>query len=575
MRSGFILIAAAAFAAACGDGAASPSDAGAPPQLQIEAPPGDSIGLAPGDSITLRVRLVTAEGAPIDGAAVRWTILGGDAGTGGATLAVATTATSGGGEAEDLLTAGPARVDFQVAAEAGDAPQALFYVSVSAAGFANIHVTPGHGGARSDIGSIELRAYRGDLGCATLDPDALPASPLPPRQVAGFGDQAEWSGFAAGEAYTILGWAVHAQSGRAVGFGCAPVLASQVTPGDLAMTLALIDRPLTLGAAGVTSNLDLSPAAAIEESTGIDRPWRILACPSGAGQLALDWLIDALAADGTLDGQTANPTGAAASLEAVRGALGPDGCRAATRAGGGPSIDAALDDAIGRGPFPDAAERQALVSARLALLDSLPLVSTLAPAGPGRFEHALVSVTVGAVTIDLSASARPVIAAEAPWSYDGASAVLRLGAHSFTARLGSALGAGFAEGPLTTDGLGASSATLGSAMLASAKNGAFSGCAAIDDVVCATAGLGATCVNTACAPAAGGLDPALTAWWRALDGTGLDLTLTGTANAGDADGDLAIDDVAGGLWTASLATASAAGTIATTGTFTTSVSPPH
>src|SRR5438132_1125589 len=88
----------------------------------------------------------------------------------------------------------------------------------------SIGLAPGHGGARTDIARVELRAYRGDLGCATLDPDALPESPMAPRAVSAFGQVAEWQGQPADEGYTIVGWSVHAQSARAVGFGCAPVV---------------------------------------------------------------------------------------------------------------------------------------------------------------------------------------------------------------------------------------------------------------------------------------------------------------------------------------------------------------
>src|SRR5215510_5879050 len=124
MRSGVLLscLAAGVAASACGDDIGPAIDAGAPPQLEIETPPGDEIGLAPGDSIDLKVRLFTAEGMPIGGAPVQWTLMGGAAGTGGATLAVATGATDHTGRSSNTLTAGPARVDFHVVARSGDAP---------------------------------------------------------------------------------------------------------------------------------------------------------------------------------------------------------------------------------------------------------------------------------------------------------------------------------------------------------------------------------------------------------------------------------------------------------------------
>jgi hypothetical protein len=552
---------------ACGDDIGPAMEQGAPPRLVIPNPPGDTIGLAPGESAALPVRLLSAGGAAIANAAISWKLLAGDAGTGGATLEVTTSATDAGGASENHLTAGPVRVDFRVAVEAGDAPRATFYVNVSERGFTTIDVTPDHAGTRGDVGRIELRAFRDGKPCAEIDPAQVVESTLAPRAVTAFGMPAEWAMFAAGEPYTIAAWAIHAQSGRAVGFGCAPITGDQVQPGDLALRVAVADRALALGAAAVATSLDLTPAAAAESAAGLDRPWRALACPAGAGQLALDWIVDAVAGDGALDGVTVNPTGAAGAIQAARGALGGDGCRAVTK-GGGPSLDAALDDAIARGPFPEASARIALASARAPLLGALPLASTLTPAGGNHVRHQLVSAKVGAVVVDLAASARPVIDAGAVWSYEPATAVLGLAAHGFTARLGSALGQGFAAGPLKTAGLDGEATMLGTAMFGSARNaaGTVTGCAEIDDVVCAAAGLASGCTSTACSAAASGLDPALTGWWRALDGAGIDLTLTGTAHASDPDGDLVIDAVPGGLWTAQLAT-TGLGTIATTGTW--------
>ncbi len=557
MRAGVFLT--GLIVAACGDSASPAPDAGAPPRLEIQTPPGDTIGLTPSASIDLRVRLVTAEGTPIAGAATTWKLVGAG-GTGGATLAVATAATDGDGMSTNTLSAGPARVDFEVTVDAGDAPQATFFVSVSASGFTNVRVTPLHMGPRTDIDHVELRAYRDGAGCAGLDPDALPASNLAPRTAPAFGVPVEWPMLPSGEAYTIVAWGVHPVSMKAIAYGCAAVVGSQVQPGELSMTLAVGDRALAIGSSTVTTSLDLSPAIAAETADGIDRPWRVLACPAGAGQLALDWIVDALANDGALDGVTINPSGPAATIQNARGALGGDGCRAETK-GTGPSLDAKLDDAIAMGGFP----RATLVAGRTDAL-APSIVSELADVGAGRFRESLAHVIAAGETIELAASARPVIASEASWTY--ANGVLHLDAHGFTARLGSALGLAFADGPAS----GWNANALGAAMFSSAKSGAAAGCPAIDQIVCPAAGLGAGCTSSACAPAASALDPALTAWWRALDGPSIDLTWTGTANATDADGDLVIDDVTGGLWSATLATS--LGPIATTGTWTSVATPP-
>jgi hypothetical protein len=222
------------------------------------------------------------------------------------------------------------------------------------------------------------------------------------------------------------------------------------------------------------------------------------------------------------------------------------------------------------GACPSGAARATLVSARTGMLGTATITSSLGPAGAAAFRHQLGALASAGQTIDLAASARPVIAATAAWSYDGK--VLVLGAHGFTARLGSALGDAFAAGPLAAAGLG-DPAHLGQALFASIKESNVTGCAALDAIACPAAGLAGGCTAGACAPAAAGLDGGLTAWWRALDGTALDLSLSGTANTGDADGDLVLDLVDGGLWSARLTPASLA-PIATTGTWTSAAAPP-
>src|SRR5262245_60640411 len=141
---GWLATIAMAAAAGCGDDIGPAMVAGAPPRLVIPKPPGDSIGLAPSESTSLPVRLLTAGGDGIGNAAISWKLVAGDAGTGGATLDVTTSATDGGGAAQNRLTAGPVRVNFQVVAESGDAAPATFYVNVSERGFTTIVATPEH-----------------------------------------------------------------------------------------------------------------------------------------------------------------------------------------------------------------------------------------------------------------------------------------------------------------------------------------------------------------------------------------------------------------------------------------------
>src|SRR5205823_7293190 len=93
-------------------------------------------------------------------------------------------------------------------------------------------------GARTDVAGVERRAYQGLLDCGAIDPDAPPDSPEPPRAVDAFGHAMGWQ-LPAGEGYTVIAWAVHATSGRAIAFGCAALAPAQVAPGPLAVTLAV------------------------------------------------------------------------------------------------------------------------------------------------------------------------------------------------------------------------------------------------------------------------------------------------------------------------------------------------
>jgi hypothetical protein len=541
-----IAIAALVAGAGCGDnGAASPdAEPGLPPRLEVVPAGGNQRGLAPAAATELRVLYRDPESGPIAGAPVTFTLVPGTGGSaGGATLSASVVATSGAGEAAVTLTAGPERADFRVIADAAPA-RVTFFVNVSAGGFATVRVAAEYRGRRdgAELGALELRAYH--LPCAqvspALDPEQVPPV-LAPRTVPP--DDAAWSEIPAGEGYTLLAWRAHAVSGRPIAAGCTELAPAQVLATDSTVHIAVVDEPLTLGGLAADSALDLAPLAAALRAAGADRPWQILDCPRGGGQLVLDWIVDALAGDGVLDGVVSGPLdGDAAAITAQRGAVGGDGCR-----GGGPALDAALD-AILIGPgFPAGGARDALVAARAAAWSEASLGSRLDAAGPGLAVHRLEAARFGAITVDLAASARPVLAATAAWTLgpDGAA----LSRHAFTARLGAAAGAAFATTALEPAGLEPDH--LGAALVDSASAAGRTGCSAISALVCASAGLGDGCAAAACAAASAGLDGGLAAWWRRADGAGLDLAISGALVAADADGDLVLDPGAG-AWTVEL-----------------------
>jgi hypothetical protein len=561
-RSG-IALTIALLAIGCGDNAGPAADAtpGQPARLEVDPVGDDQRGLAPSATTELRVVYSDPETGPIANAPVTFTLVPGTRGAGGATLSASLVATGGDGGAAVTLTAGPERADFRVVAEAAPA-RVTFYVNVSAGGFATVRIAAAYHGRRdeAELGALELRAYR--LPCAAVSPAIDPEDELEvlaPRTVPP--DEPAWSDVPAGESYTLLAWHRHATSGQPVTTACTELAPAQVLATDTTVHLALADEPLAIAARAVIG-LDLAPLAAA--LAGADRPWRVLGCASGGGQLVLDWLIDALADDGALDGVIGGPlAGDAAAIAAQRGALADDGCRAATR-GGGASLDAALDAILVGASFPSGVARNALALRRAAGWSDAALLSTLEPRAAGVVGHHLDGARFADVTVDLAASARPVLAASAAVTVAADRVVLAR--HGFTARLGAAAGEAFARTALAPAGLDPT--RLGQALFASASVAGRTGCAAIGPLVCAAAGLGDGCATAACVAASAGLDGGLTAWWRAADGAGLDLALAGALPVRDGDGDLVVDPVAGATWTAEI-TPAAGPTVAVPATVTT------
>lgn len=525
------------------------ADAGPPPRLEIVSP-GDSVGVAPDETVELRVRYVTDQGIALEGAPVTFSLVAGVDGSGGSALSAATVPTDTQGVAAVAFLAGAERVDLRVIARAPNA-EATFYINVSSGGFATLDVTPSYAGGRdaAELGSIELRLYRAAVvTCADVDVDLPPESPMAPRTLAAWDTTASWPSVVAAEAYTLLVWAVHAQSGAAVSAVCVDVPATAVPATQAELAVTVPDRAILVPAQPLASALDLAPLDAAMEAAGAHRPWRILGCPMGRGQLVLDWLVDALSADGALDGVTVTPTGLGATITAERGALGAGGCRAAG------ALDETIDDAIELGDFPGGANLALLLTRRADVLRTLLVASELEPLGPSLLRHTLVSAEVeatGAPQVTLAETARPVLDATATTT-PPAPGGFGVAAHGFTLRAGSLMRDSLEGAALEPSGLGGQSGALGAALIESAQDGALTGCDAISQLACTATENAASCAVTACNAAAFALDGALAAWWRLADGTGVDLVWSGAGVLADADGDLIADPIADGAWAATL-----------------------
>ncbi len=575
---------ALALGAACGGGSGNPGgDAGAGPvaHLVVLDPPSQSIGLSYGESVTLRVRYEYDDGTMVGGATVSFAILeSATADPGGSTLSATSASTDASGIAQVDLTAGASRATFRVQAQADGATPAYFYVSVSEDGFADLSVTPEHQGARDPVSfdRVELRLFMAStLQCAELDIDALPDSVFPPLETNGFdGTAADFRNVSAGGAYTLVSWAEVSGSDVRLAAGCIDLPSDVILPTTIALTAQVTDRPAQLPTAvALRSQIDLSPVANELQQSGMDAPWRTLACPAGPGQLLLDCTLDALAPDGTLDCQVNSTDAVVAAVDAERGTPGTGGCRPLT-AGAGASLDADLAAAIAQGGFPDGAALTALLDARSSTLESLDLVSELRFLGPGvaghRLDGATLTVSGNDYAVNLGQTQRPVVDQRPVAIAIDADEQMTIGAHGFTLRVGSLVRAAFRDQGLAGAGLGNRETDLGSAMAESAYDldTTSSGCQAVSTILCARIGQSPSCAVNACNAAATHLDSALSAWWQHLDGTGLDFTLSGTATVHDDNDDLEVDGIGDsanpGAWTVTM-TAADGTDMPTTGTF--------
>lgn len=575
---------ALALGAACGGGSGNGGgDAGAGPvaHLVVLDPPSQSIGLSYGESVTLRVRYEYEDGSLVGGATVSFAILeSATADPGGSTLSATSATTDASGIAQVDLTAGASRATFRVQAQADGATPAYFYVSVSQDGFAELAVTPEHQGARdpASFDHVELRLFMAsNLQCADLDIDALPDSVFPPLATDGFdGTIADFRNISAGGAYTLVTWAEVPGSDVRLAAGCIDLPSDVILPTTISLTAQVTDRPAHLPAAvALRSTIDLTPLADELQQSGIDAPWRTLACPVGPGQLMLDCTLDALAPDGTLDCVVNSTDALVASVEAQRGTPGPGGCRPMI-ANANASLDSELAAAIAQGGFPSGAALTAMLDARTSTLGQLELVSELRFLGPGvaghRLDGATIKVAGNDYAVSLGQTKRPVVDQQPVAITIDADQQMTIGDHGFTLRIGSLLRAGFRDQGLAIAGLADRETDLGTALAESAYDGSSStyGCDAVSAILCGRIGQSQSCAVNACNAAAAHLDGALSAWWQHLDGAGLDCTMSGTATVHDDNNDLEVDAVgdstAPGSWTVTMMTAGGTG-MATTGTF--------
>jgi hypothetical protein len=570
---------------ACGGSSTDDPDAGSTPSNArlVILNESDILGLGFGERRTLRVRYETDEGEPIPETVIEFALItAGTERTGGTGLSATDAETDELGVARVDLVAGAENVSFRVSVDAPDALGATFYIAVSDMGFANLVISPVHSGWRvpaDDFANVQVRLYRATSAvCADIDIDDPPESLFPPRSMAAFGTDASYQNISAGEGYTVVSWTEGPDNSTPLSFGCVDLDSPQVPPARVSFDVVVVDRDLYLPASTTLSSLfDMQPVVDAIDATGVNAAWDILGCQAGPGQLLLDCTLDALAPDDALDCIVNGDSAITTATEASRGAPDAAGCRPSVYGNMIPSLDQVLTDAVVAGDAwpvgPDLAE---VLSTRHEITQGFELHTTLTLWDQAA-RHELSSIRISGggddYTIDFADTAFPQLSDDQVGLSGSDPTQLALTSHGFTLRYGYLSQWAFADLALAPKGL--DDDALGTALASSATNGGSGAtdCIAVSELTCGEIGQAASCLEVACQQGVIALDGLLTLWWQAMNGVGLDLTLSGSAPIYDFDGDLTVDSIGAdekgkrtGAWQVRFTTATGTG-IDTTGGF--------
>ena len=506
------------------------------------------IELSPDQQVTLTF-VLTDGGHPVPGQMVSFTTIGSSAaGTQGATVAVPSGVTGADGSVSVGVRAGLA--DFRVEAQVG-AAKADVTIIVATGPTGTVLVAPFVAPSSSPLppdATIDVLIYD-PASCSDLNLDAPPTPVRPMVTLNGLATPARFDVVST----TVVNAAVaRAYSGGAlVATGCVDIPGSILLPNaTVEVALPLTDwSPDPVGSYTVTSTLQFAPPLAA--AAAVAAPWTDLSdCPLDPAQLWLDCTTDALSpttsanpldcVPSTVPGGEGPLGDAIAALRGVLladGAGGPPTCRSARDAAGNESLDALALGLFGSPTPPALLALPAIAADAGSILDGVQLVSqlTVAPggtAGSYAVTHLLTGAQFGPtsqVSVTLASLALPILQAYTTATVNDDALVI--GSHGFTLRLGTASRAAFGPLALVPRGLPADVPTFVSALfsLAQTPGGAATGCAALDAVVCPAVAQPAGCVMSACSAGLAALAAKLDGAFAAADGTGLDLSLSGTA----------------------------------------------
>lgn len=575
----------------CSDGQ-PPQDAGTVEgrTLEVLTPPGPDVGLRPGAEQTLRVRYLDLSGTPVGGAAIHFAIFGDPHGS---TLSSDSAATDSGGVASIRVHAGAVDSRFRVQASAAGAKDANFYVEVSDAGFGAVSVSAHYQGlldanAQAQLTKVVYSLY-GNIGCASIDPFNPPPA-LRARSAEKLSQKVTFESLPLDLSHTIAATA-HRQIGtghqapwelRAVGCVELPVgvlkgcgiesNGSQPCDKQLDVSLLLLDQlPKLPGTYNLISRITLPKTnRPLEEALA---PWVDLTdCPLDPEQLLLDCILDAVDGKDPLDCLVTQPSAKTLPLLAERGALA-GGCRAAATDRGTLSLEQRLRNlcASGGQDARDALEQvesSAAEALREVLLDSVLKIQSLSVSGEVVATHRLnlisfVSlsppnvVTFQVPQIGLARwLADPVQGSVGPVSGSVWSWQLLLQPHLFSLSYGLVTRSAMGALVLQPAKLPATSSDLAAHLADLVQNKGSKGCAAIEPVLCEAARLEPGCLGSACLDGQTALATHLDSGFVGIDAQPTDLTLEGTVQLIDNDGDLIVDGLgqstAPGKWTVEL-----------------------
>jgi hypothetical protein len=535
--------------------------------LTILTPPGPDVGLRPGEQQTLRARYTELSGANISRAPVRFAIFGDPRGS---TLSTDAAFTDNKGIASIKIHAGAVDARFQVQATAAGAETVTFYIEVSAAGFGAITISAIYKGylpaATADqLSSVTYFLYS-SMGCGSFDPFNPPPS-LRKRATHKLSESFVFDSLPLDQSHTLAARALRPMGDgktqlRAAGCVELPQGALTACKGSgacpkedqLKVTLLVTDVwPQIVAGYDVMSSLKL-PKTNRPLADAL-KPWVDLTdCPLDPEQRLLDCVLDARDKDDPLDCKVETPSPSTKALLLERGVL-QAGCRGPKSGHGTKSLEQLLRDLIGAKIRQQLAQVEPLAAEALREihLKTTLTIQSLANDNSGLVvaSHQLRSVSFvtsnNAAAFDVSDVgvakwlAAPIQGQVTSTLASGWDWELTLGQHDFSLLYGALAREALGQLVFTPAGLPPTSKQIAVHLAELVQIKGAKGCDGIDAAICDAARLKPGCLGQTCTDGLFALAGILDKGFAEIDSQNTDLSLEGSAQLKDSDGDLRVD----------------------------------